>query len=124
MSILSENIVTLRKHLKLSGEKFAEKFGVNPNSLQSYEQDRVKNPAPLFIANLTEHFGISASQIFKEKITKAQLTKNSKPSEYAIVHAKLEASEQRVKDLEYIIELQKQLLEKRGGITSGKNDGM
>jgi len=113
MSVLSENIITLRKHLGLTGEKFAKKFGVKLNALQSYERDRVKNPAPLFIAALTEHFGISATQIFKEKLTAEQLRQKTKPSEYSIVHVKLEAAQQRIKDLEYTIDLQKKLIGKR-----------
>jgi transcriptional regulator with XRE-family HTH domain len=113
MSILSDNILTLRKHMGLTGEKFAKKFGVKLNALQSYERDRVKNPAPLFIAALTEHFGISASQIFKEKITSEQLGKKTKPSEYSIVHVKLEAAQQRIKDLEYTIKLQERLIGKK-----------
>jgi transcriptional regulator with XRE-family HTH domain len=113
MSILSENILTLRKHMGLTGEKFAKKFGVKLTALQSYERARVKNPAPLFIASLTEHFGISASQIFKERISPDQLGKKAKPSEYSIVHVKLEAAQQRIKDLEYTIELQKKLLGKK-----------
>jgi len=120
MSILSENIVTLRKHLGLTGEKFAKKFGVKLNALQSYERARVQNPAPLFIAQLTEHFGISASQIFKERITADQLKKDAKPSNYSIVHVQLEAAKQQialleklVADKEEIITLQKQLLGKK-----------
>ena len=113
MSILSENIITLRKHLGLTGEKFSKKFGVKLNALQSYERGRVKNPAPLFIAALTEHFGISASQIFKERLVPEQLGKKTKQSENSIVHVKLEAAQQRVKDLEYTIELQRKLLGKK-----------
>ena len=113
MSVLSENIITLRKHLGLTGEKFAKKFGVKLNALQSYERDRVKNPAPMFIASLTEHFGISATQIFKERLTSEQLRQKTKPSEYSIVHVKLEAAQQRIKDLVYTIELQKKLIGKK-----------
>jgi transcriptional regulator with XRE-family HTH domain len=113
MSILSENIVMLRNHTGLTGKKFAEKFNIGLNALQSYEQARVKNPAPLFLEALSEHFGVNIKQLFKERLTASQLTPGGKPSDYSIVHVKLEAAEQRIKDLEYTIKLQKQLLEKR-----------
>lgn len=103
MSILSENIITLRKHLGLSGEKFAKKFGVQLSAYQTYEGGRVKNPAPLFIANLTEHFGISAGQIFKERITPEQLKQKAKPSDYSMVHVKLEAALEMIEQLKNTI---------------------
>jgi transcriptional regulator with XRE-family HTH domain len=110
MSVLSDNLLKLRKHLGMNQTGFGKLFGANVGNIQTWEQDRGQ-PKGKAVYYICAYFNITPEQLYDKPVNISKLKPADQLKKRSLGNEQLTEYEKTIEELQRLIELQQETID-------------